>query len=105
MHLGESYIAAPTRNLARPAITLWEQKAALRAQHARGRREVDEDLIFQTIAAQRALVEGAVRETAEMRKARARRAHLKPRPALPAPGSAADDPPIALPYFPVEKWK
>ena len=106
VRLGEGYIAAPTRNLARPAITLWEQKAALRVQHARGRREVDEELIFQTIAAQRALVDTAARDTVEMRKARARRAHLKPQAALAAPGTAPfDDPPITLPYFPVEKWE
>ena len=106
VRLGEGYVAAPTRNLLRPAITLWEQRAALRALRARGRREVDEELIFQAIAAQRALVDNAVRDTSEMRKLRARRAHLSDRPALPAPASAPiDEQPIALPYFPVEEWE
>ncbi len=106
VRLGEGYVAAPTRNLLRPAITLWEQRAAMRALRARGRREVDEELIFQAIAAQRALVDNAVRDTSEMRKLRARRAHLSDRPALPAPASAPiDEQPIALPYFPVEEWE
>ncbi len=106
VRLGESYLAAPTRNLTRPAISLWEQRAALRVQHARGRREVDEDLIFRTIAAQRALVDNAAREAAELRKARARRAHLSPPPAHPPPESVpGDEKPLALPYFPIEVWK
>ena len=106
VRLGESYLAATTRNLTRPAITLWEQRAALRLQHARGRREVDEDLIFRTIAAQRALVDNAAREAAELRKARARRAHLSLLPALPPPEPVpGDEPPLALPYFPIEVWE
>jgi putative transposase len=106
VRLGEGYVAAPTRNLLRPAITLWEQRSALRVLRARGRREVDEELIFQTITAQRALVDNAVRDTTEMRKLRARRAHLSDRLALPAPASAPiDEQPIALPYFPVEEWE
>lgn len=102
--LGGNYLMAPTRNPGRPAITLWEQKAALRVQRARGRSEIDEETIFQTIAAQRALIDQATRETTQTRRLRARRAHLQPRPALPASVSA-DEPVIALPHFPVEVWE
>jgi putative transposase len=78
----------------------------LRVQHARGRREVDEDLIFRTIAAQRALVDNAAREAAELRKARARRAHLSLPPALSSPEPVpGDEQPLALPYFPIEVWE
>ena len=106
VRLGASYVTAPTRNLARPGVTLWELRAALRALRARGRREVDEELIFQTIAAQRALIDGAARETAEARRLRARRAHLADRLAVAAPASAPiDEEPIKLPYFPVEEWQ
>ncbi|OYZ82691.1 MAG: hypothetical protein B7Y12_02480 [Rhizobiales bacterium 24-66-13] len=73
--LDGTYLMAPTRNPGRPAITLWEQKAALRVQRARGRQEIDEETIFQTIAAQRALVEQATTQT---RRLRERRAHLRP---------------------------
>ncbi|MGA0565660.1 Mu transposase C-terminal domain-containing protein [Ancylobacter sp. VNQ12] len=102
--LGGNYLMAPTRNPGRPAITLWEQKAALRVQRARGRQEIDEEAIFQTIAAQRALVEQATRDTTQARRLRARRAHLQARPALPA-SAPADEPVIALPHFPVEVWE
>ena len=106
VNLGAGYVAARTRNLGRPAITLWEQKAALRVQRARGRREVDEELIFQTIAAQRALVDDAARDTNEKRRSRARRAHLAQRPKLLVPNaSLIDEPLIALPHFPVEVWE
>ena len=88
VRLGASYVTAPTRNLARPGVTLWELRAALRALRARGRREVDEELIFQTIAAQRALIDGAARETAEAHRLRARRADLADRPAAAAAASA-----------------
>ena len=104
--LGGRYLAAGTRHPGRPAITLWEQRAALAAQRARGRREVDEELIFRTIAAQRAIVDGAARDSAGMRRLRSRRAHLEEgaRPASPA-SIPADEPAIALPYFPVEVWE
>lgn len=102
--LGGNYLMAPTRNPGRPAITLWEQKAALRVQRARGRREIDEETIFRTIAAQRTLVEQATKETTQTRRLRARRAHLQERPALPA-SAPADEEVIALPHFPVEVWE
>ncbi len=102
--LGENYLVAHTRNPARPAITLWEQKAALRVLRARGRREIDEETIFQTITAQRALVEKATQETTQMRRQRARRAHLQDLPVLPA-NAPPDEPVITLPHFPVEVWE
>ncbi len=72
-----------------------------------GRRAVDEELIFSTILAQRALVDEAVRTTKAMRRDAARR----PRSSLPktmeVPQAAeprAADPPLVLPYFEVEEW-
>ncbi len=101
--LDDTYLVAPTRS-ARPAITLWEQRAALRVQRARGRGEVNEEMIFQTISAQRALVDRAVRETTKARRERARRAHLEAGPPKAA-AALADEPVLALPHFPVEVWK
>ena len=102
--LGGNYLTAPTRNPGRPAITLWELKAASRVQRARGRGEIDEETLFQTVTAQRDLVDQATRETTQTRRLRARRAHLQTQPALPASGPA-DEPVIALPHFPVEVWE
>ena len=105
VELDGNYLAAPTRS-PRPAITLWEQKAALRVVRARGRREVDEEMIFQAITAQRALVDQAARETTKMRRERTRRAHLQEhRPPSAAAAMPADEPVLALPHFPVEVWK
>ena len=104
VRLGGNYLIAPTRNPGRPAITLWEQKAAMRVQRDRGRREIDEETIFQTIAAQRAIVDQATRETAQARRSRARRAHLQPKQAMQE-RLPTDEPAITLPHFPVEVWE
>lgn len=103
VRVGSDYCEARPADLTRPAIALWEHHAALRALRAAGRRAVDEDLIFSTILAQRALVDEAVRATKATRRAQARR----PPPANPAIETLAppaSDPPRALPYFPVEEW-
>lgn len=111
----EGIIEARPADLTRPAITLWEHRAARRALREEGRRSVDEELIFSTIQAQRGLVDSAERQTKAMRRHRARRAHLEPRPmidvspesetpgALPAPESGSN----VLkdhPGFYVEEW-
>ncbi|MEO3416081.1 Mu transposase C-terminal domain-containing protein [Roseovarius sp. CAU 1744] len=112
---GDGIIEARPADLTRPAITLWEHRAARRALREEGRRSVDEELIFRTIQAQRDLVESAERQTKAMRRHKARRAHLDPRPmidvtpesepqkALPAPETKRN----ALkdhPGFHVEEW-
>lgn len=102
--LDDTYIVAPTRS-PRPAITLWEQRAALRVQRARGRGEVNEEMIFQAISAQRALVDHATRETTKARRDRARRAHLEAAQLSSSATALADEPVLALPHFPVEVWK
>lgn len=111
----ERIIEARPADLTRPAITLWEHRAARRALREAGRRSVDEELIFSTILAQREIVDSAARQTKAIRRHQARRAHLEPRPmidvtpaserreALPTPestGNALKD----HPGFPVEEW-
>lgn len=108
-------IEARPADLTRPAITLWEHRAARRALREAGRRSLDEELIFTTIQAQRDLVNSAERETKAIRRHKARRAHLKrgsmidvtpatePSDTLPAPkntGSVLRD----HPGFYVEEW-
>jgi len=104
---GQGYLEARPADRTRPAIALWEHRAALRALREQGRRAVDEELIFSTILAQRALVDGAIRATKATRRDRARRAHLAPATAID--GTPAADPigaetPLQLPYFAVEEW-
>lgn len=111
----DGIIAARPADLTRPAITLWEHRAARRALREQGRRSVDEALIFSTILTQRDLVDTAVRQTKTTRRHQARRAHLDPRPmidvtpgpagrdALPAP-EGEGSPFLGHPGFKVEEW-
>ena len=62
----------------RPAIALWEHRAAVASCATAGRRAVDEEQIFSTILAQRALVDAAGAATKAARREVARRAHLAP---------------------------
>jgi len=104
---GEGYLETRPADRTRPPIALWEHRAAVRALREEGRRAVDEDLIFTTILAQRALIDEATRATKAMRRDVARRAHLASvkmidvTPEVVPPG---DEKPLQLPYFTVEEW-
>jgi len=91
----EGIIESRPADLTRPAITLWEHRAARRALREAGRRSVDEELIFRTIEAQRDLVDSAARQTKAIRRHQARRAHLDPRPMIDV--TPASEPSAALP--------
>ncbi|MFN3833775.1 MAG: Mu transposase C-terminal domain-containing protein [Allorhizobium sp.] len=69
---GESW---PVRfaELGRPRITLGEHRQAVAALRARGLQSVDEHLIFETIEAQRQIVEVAGRQTRSIRRGAERR--------------------------------
>ena len=60
-------------NLRRPPITLAEHRQAQAALKARGLALTDEELIFETIEAQRSVVEAAVRRTKSARRSSERR--------------------------------
>jgi putative transposase len=108
-------IEARPADLTRPAITLWEHRAARRALREAGRHSVGEELIFRTIEAQRDLVDTAVRQTKATRRHQARRAHRAPRRMIDVtPDDAARDalpalegegsPFLSHPGFKVEEW-
>lgn len=80
----DGIIEARPADLTRPAITLWEHRAARRALREAGRRAVDEELIFSTILAQRDFVDSAERLTKAMRRHQARRSHLEQNPMIEA---------------------
>lgn len=98
-------------DLRRPPITLWEHRRAQAALRDRGLALVDEQLIFETIEQQRALVADAARWTKSARRAgeRADRAFAgasanliapaEPRPDEGKPTNFND-----YPIFPVEEW-
>jgi len=107
VRVGEGYLEARPADRTRPAIALWEHKAALRALRDAGRRSVDEELIYSTILAQRALVDEASRMTKAMRRDAARRPKSSRTPVIEVSRNAepqAADTPLVLPYFEVEEW-
>jgi putative transposase len=100
-------------DLRRPPITLGEHRRARAALRERGLALVDEQLIFETIEAQRVLVDDAVRRTKAARqqvekRSRALGAATPSRSPAPAEAPQADDDrPIdwsKVPIFPVEEW-
>ena len=107
VRVADGYLEARPADRTRPAIALWEHRAALRALREAGRRAVDEELIFSTILAQRALVDEASRTTKATRRDLARRprlSELKMIDVSPGPERPAADAPLVLPYFEVEEW-
>lgn len=109
------------RDLARPPITLWEHKEAQRQLREQGRAAVDEQLIFDAVEAQRALVAEAAAQTKRARRAAQRIAHLTDAKDLPCPplssttdlpqarpepasADAVESTPIPLLPYAVEDW-
>jgi putative transposase len=95
-------------DLRRPRITLGEHRLALAALKARGVRLTDEQLIFDTVEAQRELVETASKTTKSARRGVERRKISLTAAALGgrAEGEIADDEDIPedLPMLAVEEW-
>jgi len=67
------FVEARYRILGRPLISLWERNAAMRQLNAKGRREVDEAMIFASVLEQRSIEDDARRLTARARRNRERR--------------------------------
>ena len=111
---GKSYVAASYADVRRPAISLWEQRAAVKALRALGEPKTSEQLLFKAIAQQRQLVERARRETQRARrkgKTRSISGASAPAPmrsGWPSSGTAApiSDVDYSKPVdpFPVEIW-
>jgi putative transposase len=107
VRVGEGYLETRPADRTRPSIALWEHRAASRSLRDAGRGAVDEELIFSTILAQRALVDEASRTTKAMRRDAARRPKSSLAKAIEVSRDAeppAADTPLVLPYFEVEEW-
>lgn len=99
-------------DLRRPPITLGEHRRARTALRERGLALVDEQLIFETIEAQRVLVEDATLRTKAARQLVEKRERalgaVSPNWSAPAePAQAEDDRPIdwsKVPIYAVEEW-
>lgn len=107
------YLEVPYRNLRRPAISIWEHRAAVRALRRQGRAGVDEEMIFDMVLLRRRKLE-EIRGSSRKARLELARSGAMPRPAmLPAPdhvppaSGAADgdeDRPLELPYYETEVW-
>jgi putative transposase len=75
---GRNYVQANYADLRRPRITLWEQRAAVRALRAAHVPRVSEEHVFRAIGSQRQIVEQAERS------ARRARRNSKAPPAAPS---------------------
>lgn len=60
---GEGYVSVPYRELARPPISLMEQRAAMKALAEQTRLSLTEEKLFKTVEGQRVLIESARHKT------------------------------------------
>ena len=118
--LDGGYLEVPTRDLSRPAISLWEHRLARRRVRARHRGEVDEAGLFAAVEEMRTAEREAARLTRSARRDRARRDAAPGLPAAPpkgvpvpaetasaapaGPEPAADTAPAPLPFDDIEQW-
>lgn len=110
-----TYYDLSYRDLRRPPISLWEHRLALKRLREEGRSLVDEEAIFRTIEAMRAIADGAVRASKAARRQRERRLRVAPEARgdlLPVEPDETDrfrqigaDTPPHERMFPVEEWE
>lgn len=105
----DAYLPVGYRFQSRPAISLWEQRAAAARLRELGRSEVDEQALFETVETMREISDTAVRSSRRARRARARRPEAsQPEPAIEAPDAEealrADDVPTVRPFADIEQW-
>ncbi len=79
---GDAYLEVGYRTLSRPAISVWEQKAAVARLRELGRAEVDENALFGMVEQMRQIADTAAATTRKARRERERRsrAPVRPRP-------------------------
>jgi len=116
--LDGGYLEVPTRDLSRPAISLWEHRLARRRLRAKHRGEIDESALFEAIEEMRAAERDAARLTRSARRDRTRRAAAPALPAAPplaapaSPAALAAEPAVTaeveaelpLPFDDIEQW-
>jgi putative transposase len=81
----DGYLEVPTRDLARPTISLWEHRLARRRVRLRYRGEVNEAALFAAIEEMRATERDAARLTRSARRDRVHRSAAPEQPAAPPP--------------------
>lgn len=67
------FVEARYRTLGRPAISLWERNGAAKRLSEKGRKEINEDMIFTSVLEQRKIEDNARDRSAQARRNRERR--------------------------------
>jgi putative transposase len=100
-----TYWPIPYRDLGQPAISLWEQRAAVKRLREEGHRVLDDPLICESVLRQRAVVDTA-RSTTQQRRAQARRPDAATEALATVSGThaTAEVDYSDLPRYPVEEW-
>lgn len=117
---GETYLSVPYRTLSRPAMSVWEHRAALERLRREGRAQVDEQALFRMVEQMRAITVTARSSTRKARRDAERRdkagAATRSRAAPAAPVLPEDLPATALepgsaspmgsaePFEVIEQW-
>lgn len=106
---GTAYLEVPYRTLSRPAISVWEQQAAISRLREFGRAEVDENALFAMVEQMREITDNAAATTRKARRDRDRRSATPPQPRPtgvtpppPAPETSKDT--GAKPFEVIEQW-
>lgn len=108
-----TYYDLAYRDLRHPAISLWEQRLALKRLRDEGRTHVDEHSIFRTVEAMRRIADDAVIKSKAARRQRERRQRLGQRPHGEASDQTknshftereAETPTRLDQIFPIEEW-
>ena len=106
VRVDDGYVETRPADVSRPAIALWEHRAAVAELREAGRRAVDEEQILRPFLPSARWSTRPGRATKAAAQV-ARRAHLAP-PAMidvtPAARESGSEPPRPLPYFEVEEW-
>jgi putative transposase len=101
------YLEVPYRTWSRPAISVWERRAAAARLREQGRAEIDENALFAMVEQMRHLTEDAAaasrkaRRAVERRKATPARSWVVAAPPEP-PADAMDG--AAAPFEVIEQW-
>jgi putative transposase len=100
-----AYWPIPYRDLRLPPISLWEHREAMKALKAKGRKDINEKLIFDSIVEQRNILERSRKTLRQRRDAeRSKRAEKQPPVSVAGTQDVAEQDYSHLLPFKVEQW-
>lgn len=106
---GSAYLEVGYRTLSRPAISVWEQQAAVARLRELGRAEVDENALFAMVDQMRRIADTAAVTTRKARREQDRRASAPARPRPPSAPLPPAEPDsggsgVVAPFEVIEQW-